>query len=266
VSPSFNYVKDLSKNTCIIRLDYKYPQSFVRQTTQTVRQYLQVFDTVKSSSDLEKERYVHDYCLNNFQYDHSFGEHSHSILGPILNKTAVCEGIAKFVKLSLDYLGVKNLVVHGKARSPIDDSALENHAWNIVFIDGCAYHLDVTFDMTIKGDVSRYDYFNLADEDIRKDHTIIGDVPACLTAGNDYMSNHSLIANNPTELGKIIGDRLRQEKKNVIVKLKNVNALENVTNKVMSIAQQQYASLHNRSVRVEVYSNLSQLVFEIKFT
>ena len=181
VSPSFRYVSDLNAKRCIVQLDYRYARDFVRQAKNTVRHYLHIFDAVKSDSDVDKEKYVHDYCLNNFRYDHSFGEHSDSVLGLVLNKSAVCEGIAKFVKLSLDCLGVRNLVVHGKARNPMDDSILERHAWNIVFIEGNAYHLDVTFDMEARGTARRYDYFNLADKDIKKDRTIISDAPACST-------------------------------------------------------------------------------------
>lgn len=265
VSSTFNYVKDLSKNKCIVRLDYKYPRSFVRQTTNTIMTYLRVFDTVKSGSDVDKEIYVHDYCLNNFHYDNSFGDDSHSILGPILNKTAVCEGIAKFVKLSLDHLGVKNLVVCGKARNPIDNSTLERHAWNIVFVEGRAYHLDVTFDMTVKGKVNRYDYFNLADEDIKDERTIISNTPACSTIGNDYMTVNALVANSPTELEKMIGTALRSGKKNVLVKLKNIKDTATIADKVMVIAQQQYGSIYNRDVTVAINYNPSQWVFELNF-
>jgi len=255
----------LNKKRCVVQPDYKYARSFIRQTTQSIGQYLHVVDAVKSSSDVVKEMAVHDYCLNHFRYDHSFGEYSTSVLGPVLNKSAVCEGIAKFVKLSLDYLGVKSLVVCGKARNPMDDSVLERHAWNIVFIEGRAYHLDVTFDMTLKGKSNRYDYFNLADADIRQERTIINDVPACVTVGNDYMSANALVANNPAELEGIIGDGLRKGKKSLLVKLKNVKATDNAVDKVMAIAQRQYATIRKGSVAVNVNYNPHQWVFEVNY-
>jgi transglutaminase/protease-like cytokinesis protein 3 len=137
---------------------------------------LRVFDTVKGKSDLDKELYVHDYCLTNFTYEYAPDDYSYTILGPILRNTAVCEGIAKYVKLALDYLGVKSIVVSGKAKNPLDDSINETHAWNIVEIEYRTFHLDVTFDMTVKAKINRYDYFNLCDDDIEKDHTTIGKI------------------------------------------------------------------------------------------
>jgi len=261
---SFNLERDLARNNCIMRPDYKYPQGFVRQTTNTIMQFLRVFDAVKTGSDLAKEMYVHDYCLEHFRYDHSDGDYSHSILGPILNQTAVCQGIASFVKLALDYLGVKNLVVHGKSKNPIDGST-EEHAWNIVFIEGHAYHLDVTFDMTLKGKTNRYDYFNLADADIRKDHTILTDAPACTTAGNDYMSANGLTARNVAELETIIGDSLRRRAKTVLVKLLNVQNKDTIVSTVMSVAQRQYSGISPSGGTVEISHNLNQSVFEINF-
>lgn len=49
------------------------------------------------------------------------------------------------------------------------------HTWNIVKIGGQYYHLDVTFDNTLgkhslAGQELRYDYFNLEDKKIFRDH------------------------------------------------------------------------------------------------
>ena len=60
------------------------------------------------------------------------------------------------------------------------------HAWNVVRIDGTYYHLDATFDNTLsKDDTIRYDYVNLADKQIFRDHEpVIWKVPAC--TDNDH--------------------------------------------------------------------------------
>ena len=49
------------------------------------------------------------------------------------------------------------------------------HTWNIVRINGKYYHLDATFDNTLTrnctiGEEIRYDYFNLEDKSIFRDH------------------------------------------------------------------------------------------------
>lgn len=262
---SFNQASDLYKQKCIVRPDYKYARNFVKQHISYVQDYLRVFDALKAKSDIDKEIYVHDYCLNNFCYDYNFGDYSYSVLGPVLDSTAVCEGIAKFVKLSLDYLGVNSLVVYGRAKNPAFDDKMEMHAWNIVEIEGKTYHLDVTFDMSLKDKVNRYDYFNLADDDIKKDHTIINDLPPCTTVGNDYFAANLLVVHTPMELEKFIGNCLMHGKKNIMVKLKNVTDTEAIVDKVMSIAQQQYGNIYKCNGMVEVNYNSSQLIFEINF-
>ncbi len=263
---SFNQLSDLYKQKCIVKPEYKYTQDFVRKNINFVKAYLQKFDALKAKSDIEKETYIHDYCLNNFTYDNAFNDYSFSILGPVLNKTAVCEGIAKFVKFTLDYLDVNSLVALGKSKNPVNGGIMEMHAWNIVMIEGKTYHLDVTFDMSLKDKRNRYDYFNLADEDIKKDHTIINKIPACTVTGNDYFSLNSLIMHNSAELEKFIRNALINGKKNIMVKLKNVKNTKTIVDKVISIAQLQYSNVYKRSVMVEVKYNPIQLVFEINFS
>jgi len=263
---SFSQSNDFYKKKSAIKPNYKYARQFVKQNVRVVMKYLHTFDSLKTKGDIEKETYIHDYCLENFSYDYTFSDYSHSILGPVLNKTAVCEGIAKFTKLVFDYLGVKSIVVRGKAKNPaLEDSAREMHAWNIVKIDGKAYHLDVTFDMTLKGKKNRYDYFNLSDEDIKKDHIITDNVPACTTTGNDYFSINSLFVHNSSELGTFINNNLKNGKKHITVKLVNVRNTENIVEKITRIAQKQYASIYTSGFTVEIGCNPGQMVFEINF-
>jgi len=262
---SFSQSSDLYTKKCSILPGYKYAQNITEKNVDAITKYLQVFNALKNKSDIEKEIFVHDYCLNNFGYDYTLADYSYSVLGPVFNKAAVCEGIARFVKLSFDYLGVKSLVVSGKAKNPTQNSAMEGHAWNIVKINGKTYHLDVTFDMTIKNKMNRYDYFNIADGDIKKDHLIINDVPPCTTIGNDYFSVNSLLVNSIDELDTFIEKVIKKGKKNILVKIMNLQYSEAVINKIMGIAQQQYSVLHKGGVMVEIGYNSSQMVFEINF-
>lgn len=263
---TFHYSTDLYKQFITIKPDYKYAKSFVYQSMESIDKYLQVFDQIKHKSDIEKEIYVHDFCVNNFQYDNSFNDYSHSVLGLIYNKTAVCEGISKFVKLVLDYLSMKSLVVVGKAKNPaLAPGGSEMHAWNIVELQGNYYHLDVTFDLTLTDRMNRYDYFNLSDDDIKKEHIIMTDVPQCITTGNDYFSLNSLIAYNSKDLEKLVCNNLMQGKRSILVKLKNVQSQNSIVDRVIDIAQQQYVKVFNGGVSVEVKYNPDQLVFEIDF-
>ena len=263
---SFIYLtSNLHTEECIIKPEYKYSKNFVEYNTNIIEKALQAFSRIKTKNPLAREIYVHDYCLSNLMYDHSLDEYSFSVLGPVINKTAVCEGIAKFVKLILDYLDVKCLVTSGSAKDQSRGCAEINHSWNIVKIGSNTYHLDVTFDLTLKDKENRYDYFNLSDEDIKKDHAIIGVAPVCTVKGGDYFTSNSLLANNSGELKKIIARGLEKGKTNLTVKIGSASFTPDILGKIMNIAYQQYMEIQKRSVMVKVAYNSSQMVFEINF-
>ncbi len=85
---------------------------------------------------------VHDVLSTKISYDGTDRESSHSMVGPIIEKKGVCEGISKAAAFLLNCFGVESSVVSGKSR---EDG--ENHAWNVVRIDAQWYNTDVTFDL-----------------------------------------------------------------------------------------------------------------------
>jgi hypothetical protein len=261
VSYSFS---EMIKLKCTFYPVYKYSRSFVAETERRITDYLRVFDFAKSKSNIEKEYIVHDYCLKHFKYDYDFHDYSFSPLGVVTNKVAVCEGFAKFTKLALDYLGVNSIVVTGKAQNPVNNKR-ESHAWNIVNIDNSNYHLDVTFDLTLKDKMNRYDYFNLCGDDIRKDHSFDRNVPICNKKGADYFTVNSLLASNATLFSKIVTAELKSGKRTVMVKLTDVKNMTNTIEKVMDISAKKYLEVCKSNAEVSVSYNSTQCVFEINF-
>ena len=137
-------------------------------------------------AELEKEQYVHDFICQNVRYDKLKKSYSHEILGPLGQGVGVCEGIAKTVKILYDQLGIWCIVVISEANP--EKNIKYRHAWNIVKIGGAYYHLDATFDNTLShmGPV-RYDYFNLDDGKVFRDHEpVIWKVPACTVSDGFY--------------------------------------------------------------------------------
>lgn len=137
-------------------------------------------------TELEKEQYVHDFICQNVRYDKLKKSYSHEILGPLGQGVGVCEGIAKTVKILCDQLGIWCIVVISEANP--EKNIKYRHAWNIVKIGGAYYHLDATFDNALShmGPV-RYDYFNLDDGKVFRDHEpVIWKVPACTTSDGFY--------------------------------------------------------------------------------
>ena len=145
----------------------------------------------KSMSELEKEKYVHDFICQNVRYDKLKKSYSHEIIGPLGQGVGVCEGIAKSVKVLLDALGVWNVIAIC-GNNP-EKGIKYRHTWNIVKIGRAYYHLDVTFDNSLGDEEIRYDYFNLDDKNIFRDHEpIIAPAPACTDGGHFYYKEKKL--------------------------------------------------------------------------
>lgn len=126
-----------------------------------------------------KELFIHDFICENVHYDKLKKEYSHEIIGALGNGVAVCEGIAKAVKLLCDRLGIWCVVALSE-NNP-EKSIKYRHAWNVIRIDGKYYHLDATFDNTLsRSSTLRYDYVNLSDKQIFRDHEpVIWKMPPC---------------------------------------------------------------------------------------
>ena len=145
----------------------------------------------KSMSELEKEKYVHDFICQNVRYNKLKKSYSHEIIGPLGQGVGVCEGIAKSVKVLLDALGVWNVIAIC-GNNP-EKGIKYRHTWNIVKIGGTYYHLDATFDNSLGDEEIRYDYFNLDDKNIFRDHEpLIAPAPSCTDGGHFYYKEKKL--------------------------------------------------------------------------
>ncbi len=137
-------------------------------------------------SEKEKELFIHDFICQNVHYDKLKKPYSHEIIGPLGHGVGVCEGIAKSVKILCDTLGIWCMIAISEANP--EKKIKYRHAWNIVRIGGKYYHLDATFDNSLgRGEEIRYDYFNLSDSQIFKDHEpVIWKIPKCDDGDHTY--------------------------------------------------------------------------------
>ena len=150
---------------------------------------------VARCSDEEKLLYIHDFICKNVRYDKLKKQYSHEIIGVLGHGVGVCEGIAKAVKVLLDALGVW-CVIAICGNNP-EKGIKYRHTWNIVKINGIYYHLDATFDNSLGKDHEnkeiRYDYFNLDDQQIFRDHEpLIAPVPHCNDHDHFYYKEKKL--------------------------------------------------------------------------
>ena len=111
-------------------------------------------------SDYEKIRAIYGWLCQNVTYDYNTLEDDsyllkYSTYAALVNKTAVCQGYATaFYRMAL-MAGVNARVVTS-----------EEHAWNIVQLDGLWYHVDSTWDSEVEPNLWQYFLVvNPADED-----------------------------------------------------------------------------------------------------
>lgn len=100
-------------------------------------------------SDLDKALFLHDYLVSNVAYSMDGGTADaydcYNTVGALLNGKAVCQGYAVAYCQLLEQAGIESAVV---------SSTANNHAWNMVKLDGVWYQADCTWDDPLSnGDV-----------------------------------------------------------------------------------------------------------------
>jgi len=250
-----------------LRFFYNRPYETIidqRDRCQKVRNYL--LSRAQGLTDYEKLICIHDLLARNVSYGNPSIEDAHSIIGPLLQKTGVCEGIAKSFKYLLDGQGIPCDLVYGDGINPLDGSR-EPHMWNLVQFNGEWRHVDVTFDITIrKNNVLRYDYFMLADSSIELDHTWNrNEHPKAQGDAIDYYGVNNLVMNKRSDLKKRVGYCLNNHINDCVVKIPAVGDSELLTNKVMKVIEESLIE-QNYAGNYELFFNPSQHVYHISFS
>lgn len=166
----------------------------------------------QSLNEWDKEKYIHDFICENVRYDKLKKPYSHEIIGPLGQGVGVCEGIAKTVKILCDALGIWCIIAISEANP--EKQIKYRHAWNVIRISGQYYHLDATFDNSLsKHGTVRYDYFNLSDKHVFRDHEpVIMAVPACTDGDHFYYREKKLSFTKPEDVEKRALQAIRKEK------------------------------------------------------
>lgn len=191
----YRYFQD-SSNVIFIP-EYLFEKSKIREHQKAmIARIEKLVRPMMKASELEKELYVHDFICKNITYDKLKKPYSHEIIGVLGHGVGVCEGMAKAVKVLLDALGVWCMIAIC-GNNP-EKGIKYRHTWNIVRINGQYYHLDATFDHSLserKSDTVgiRYDYFNLDDRMVFRDHEpLIAPAPHCSDGGHYYYKEKKL--------------------------------------------------------------------------
>lgn len=180
-STSATEITDYEELTRVIKegTDFNITNSTLKANYEKVKEI--VAAVIKPGmTEVEKEAALHDYLITHTKYDvkeynnvikdeNSYNPYVHNENSVLINGLGVCDGYAKSMQLLLDAVGIENWLVYG---SGFSGKQKVGHAWNMVKLDGMYYHLDATWDDPVPdmGNFISYRYFNVSDDDMKKDH------------------------------------------------------------------------------------------------
>ncbi len=157
------------------------------------------------ANSIQKVLAIHDYLVNNVVYDEDelyrrkSSVITHTAYGAIVEKKAVCEGIAYAFSLLAKKVGINTTVVNG-----IADGG--EHAWNMIQIGTEYYHIDATWDIKNRPDttVKAYDYFCLSDADLKMRNWDRKIYPQCSSSRYNYFNVTKSFAHDRQQLRDIL--------------------------------------------------------------
>lgn len=138
-------------------MDQIYSLEEYRQISRELSRLLAEITARLNRCRTEKDRLwlIHNFLSGIMRYDDGGSSprrqlEAHTIVGAILYRSCVCDGYAKLFCLLCEIGGIPCVIVTGDSTQP---EHMGGHAWNLVKIDGCYYHVDATWDSNIGKDI-----------------------------------------------------------------------------------------------------------------
>ena len=144
-------------------------------------------------SDYEKEYALYQWIVQYVKYDWTHNDvmvptprKSFTPYGALVDRVGVCLGYATAFQLLMDLAGVECITVAGAG-----SNSTEDHAWNMVRLNGNWYCVDVTWDASrrqngvTQGWPSQWRYFNVTSDYMAAEHQWdYVNTPEAVTGGN----------------------------------------------------------------------------------
>lgn len=140
----------LWNNTLFFTFDYLTTAEEEAWLDREVTRLVKALD-LEGESDYTKTKLIYEFIGTNYIYDG--GLTIYSAYEGLQKGTMVCQGYSLLLYKMLWEAGVPCRIVTGESMG-------ENHAWNVVLLDGSWYNLDVTWDAAkVAGEAMTWDYF-----------------------------------------------------------------------------------------------------------
>lgn len=156
-----------------IQVEYLYNEKQKKEIEEAIDNFIK--ENVPSDIDLyDKIKIFHDYIIEHTKYDVERNEKGESnylsyiAYGPLMEGYATCNGYTDVMAIFLTKLGVLNYKI---ATTPPNDSDIQGHVWNAVYVNNEWLHLDLTWDDPVSSDGKDYlqhKYFLVNNEELKK--------------------------------------------------------------------------------------------------
>lgn len=142
------YGSKMQAEKTVVYFKYRIQRTVAKQYLEQIRA---IAESLKSNSDYATMRKVHDYLAKTVKYNPRIksGEsvyriNDHNVIGPLFEKMAVCEGIARAYQILLKHLNIECTYMSGY----VNTSQVRGfHAWDLVRYNGQIKKVDVTWDL-----------------------------------------------------------------------------------------------------------------------
>lgn len=257
----------------LLKFEYSKTKEEIKLHQDTIRKKRdeKIFSNIRPDmSDYEKVKTIHDYIINTTKYDKRYMNEdavpaeSHSVYGVLNEGVALCSGYAKTMKYLLNAVDIESMIVIGK-------TDYDNHAWNIVKIEGSYYHIDTTWDDPVTeddSDVLNYHYFNLKDEDIEKTHSWNrSDYPKCNSNKYNYYYYNDFVVDNYYSFYNRIEKALWNKTKVVEIKILDFNEeIYNIPDTIDSIVKNKIQSIDIKEYRYSINNEQGIIRIELNYS
>ncbi len=141
-------------NGMIYKVQFRYELNGTSATKEDILEANEAFRTSIAHiiSDMKLEAGHDDYSKAVWLHDrlaelvtYKFGSNHQSAYGAIVDGEAVCAGYARSYQYLLKRAGIQAWTVKGTSINPATGYP-ENHAWNLVWLNGKCVYIDVTWD------------------------------------------------------------------------------------------------------------------------
>lgn len=183
----------------------KQTKQYDKKIQKSLAQYLSYAG--KKETEYEKAYTVYEHLTKGISYREG-SSHNQNLVSGMVNEETVCTGYAKSLQYIYQKMGIRCRMVYGKANG-------QNHAWNLVQIEGIDCYVDPTWGSN--NQKMSKGFFGMTEAELLRGHTLDQGlkVPKCSSRKNNYYvrQNHYY---EQFDLGKIYAQLCEQKSRGQI--------------------------------------------------